>query len=92
MSLVPTFAWVGTDVRGEPDQLNSLSLLCKTVERGRKVGRSYESAVLCSMSSCKGKRTREDSSKPPSYSQSRVGGNKERVSENVLCVSKDKFF
>jgi hypothetical protein len=38
MSLVLTFAWVRTKVRGKPDQLNSLLPPYETVERGSKVG------------------------------------------------------
>jgi hypothetical protein len=38
MSLVVTFAWVRTNIRGEPDQLNYLSHPCETVERGNNTG------------------------------------------------------
>jgi hypothetical protein len=38
ISPVLTFAWARTNIRGEPNQLNSLSPPCKAEERGSKVG------------------------------------------------------
>jgi hypothetical protein len=38
MSFFPIFAWVKANIRGEPNQLNCLSLPCEMVEKGSKVG------------------------------------------------------
>jgi hypothetical protein len=38
MSLILTFPWIRRNLRGEPDQLNTLSSPIQTVEKGSKVG------------------------------------------------------
>jgi hypothetical protein len=67
----------------KPDQQNSLSLLCESVERGSKIGMIIMVLpVLCPHAW--GKRTGEDPTKLHSYSHPSGWGNEERVGEKYL--------
>jgi hypothetical protein len=88
MSLVLTFALVGTGIRGKLDQINFLLPPCKMVERGSKASYKKEVnrlfPVLCPHAGERGQ-GRTHQTIPPFPPP---GWQKQGEVSNVLCVSR----